>query len=112
MSNEVEGVQTKVKVASLTNPIDYSYRYIDYVAISTFVKQWHPETNIFHVPFGKMTITLDDVNQISGVNVEQKLLYDDDGGREIELKVAITLVKRLMGCVKGWLDRNAKNHIR
>nr|XP_012569119.1 protein MAIN-LIKE 2-like [Cicer arietinum] len=29
--------------------------------ISAFVKRWHRETNSFHLPFGEMTITLDDV---------------------------------------------------
>ncbi|XP_073220130.1 protein MAINTENANCE OF MERISTEMS-like [Cicer arietinum] len=29
--------------------------------ISAFVERWHRETNSFHLPFGEMTITLDDV---------------------------------------------------
>ena len=29
--------------------------------ISAFVERWHGETSSFHMPFGEMTITLDDV---------------------------------------------------
>nr|XP_012570950.1 protein MAINTENANCE OF MERISTEMS-like [Cicer arietinum] len=34
---------------------------VDVGLISTFVERWHRETNSFHLPFGEMTITLDDV---------------------------------------------------
>lgn len=35
--------------------------------ITAFVERWHPETNTFHMPFGEMSITLLDVEQILGV---------------------------------------------
>ena len=33
------------------------------------MKRWQPETNTFHMPFGEMTITLDDVGTILGTPV-------------------------------------------
>nr|XP_027191564.1 protein MAIN-LIKE 1-like isoform X1 [Cicer arietinum] len=34
---------------------------VDVGLISAFVERWHKETSSFHLPFGEMTITLDDV---------------------------------------------------
>ena len=38
-----------------------SYQRANRVVISTFVERWQPVTNIIHISFGEMTITLDDV---------------------------------------------------
>ena len=46
-----------------------SYRYISCPLVSSFVERWHPETNTFHLPFGEMTITLDDVGCLLGIPV-------------------------------------------
>lgn len=61
----------------------------------TFVKRWYPETNVFHIPFGEMTITLDGVSSLLGILVvgqaisiyEEKLSLDD----------AVTLVSAQLG---------------
>ena len=37
--------------------------------MSAFVEGWQHETNTFHMPFGKMTITLDDEGTILGIPV-------------------------------------------
>ncbi|GAU21294.1 hypothetical protein TSUD_287040 [Trifolium subterraneum] len=34
---------------------------VDPLILSAFTERWHPETSSFHMPFGEMTITLDDV---------------------------------------------------
>ena len=38
--------------------------------ITAFVEQWRPETHIFHLPYGEMTITLQDVEAIMGLPIE------------------------------------------
>ena len=48
---------------------DILYRNSNRVMISTFVKRWQPETNIFDMSFGEMTITLDDVPILVGISV-------------------------------------------
>ncbi|RWR94760.1 serine/threonine-protein phosphatase 7 long form [Cinnamomum micranthum f. kanehirae] len=47
----------------------FSYRYISSPLVSAFVERWQPETNTFHMPFGEMTITLDDVRTLIGIPV-------------------------------------------
>ena len=38
-----------------------SYHRANRIVISAFMKRWQSETNTFHMPFGEMTIILDDV---------------------------------------------------
>ncbi|CAL8148283.1 unnamed protein product [Prunus armeniaca] len=67
-----------------------SYRNADKIVVSTFVERWHPETNTFHMPFGEMTITLDDVSSILGIPVSgvavAPLGDDDDTNFELLVK--------------------------
>nr|XP_004497275.1 protein MAIN-LIKE 1-like [Cicer arietinum] len=43
-------------------PLSSAYlTMVDAGLVSTFIERWHMETNSFHLPFGEMTITLDDV---------------------------------------------------
>lgn len=32
--------------------------------LTIFVERWHKETSVFHLPFGEMVITLDDVSSM------------------------------------------------
>jgi len=41
---------------------DTSYNHIDHGLCSAFVYRWHEDTSSFHLPFGEMTVTLDDVS--------------------------------------------------
>lgn len=54
-----------------------SYRSINKNIVSAFVERWQPETNTFHMPFGEMTITLDDVSTILGIPVTGKSVSVD-----------------------------------
>ncbi|RWR85069.1 serine/threonine-protein phosphatase 7 long form [Cinnamomum micranthum f. kanehirae] len=49
-----------------------SYRFINKNMVSAFVKRWQHETNTFHMPFGEITITLDDEGTILGIPVTGK----------------------------------------
>lgn len=37
---------------------------LDSQVLTTFVERWHNKTSFFHLPFGEMTITLDDVSSL------------------------------------------------
>ena len=43
---------------------------LHHALITSFVKRWRPETHTFHLPHGKMTITLQDVEVIMGLPIE------------------------------------------
>ncbi|KAL0007919.1 hypothetical protein SO802_009421 [Lithocarpus litseifolius] len=43
---------------------------LDHALIAAFVEQWRPETHIFHLPHGEMTIMLQDVEVIMGLPIK------------------------------------------
>lgn len=64
LSGECERFKTIVANSGLANAAENSLLEHDRVAISAFVERMYPETDTFHMPFGEMTITPDDVVQI------------------------------------------------
>ena len=40
------------------------YEVADKGLMCAFVERWHRDTNTFHMPFGEITITLDDVSSL------------------------------------------------
>ncbi|XP_062025133.1 uncharacterized protein LOC133741212 [Rosa rugosa] len=50
--------------------VNCSYLIGNRVVVSAFCERWQPETNTFHLPFGEMTITLDDVFNILGIPIQ------------------------------------------
>lgn len=53
-----------VEDCSLLSLVDCSLTMLDGKLLKTFVERWHKETSSFHLPFGEMTITLDDVSSL------------------------------------------------
>ena len=47
---------------------------LDHALITTLVKRWWPETHSFHLPHGEMTITLQDMEDIIGVPVNDPVV--------------------------------------
>ena len=42
---------------------------VDKALITALVERWRPETNTFHLPFGEMTVTLEDVSLLWGLRI-------------------------------------------
>lgn len=59
-----EEVRTIVSEFQLLEFAGCSLTMLDASLLSAFVERWHPETSSFHLPFGEMTVTLDDVHQL------------------------------------------------
>jgi len=62
---------------------DTSYNMIYHSLICAFVDRWHKETSSFHLPFGEMAVTLDDVScllhlPIDGMLVSHEAITWDD----------------------------------
>jgi len=53
---------------------DTSYSMIDHGLICSFVERWHKETSSFHLPFGEMTVTLDDKTCLLHLPIDGMLL--------------------------------------
>ena len=43
---------------------------LDHALITVLVERWRSETHSFHLPYGEMTITLQDMEVIMGVPVD------------------------------------------
>ena len=63
--------------------------------VSTFVERWQPETNTFHMLFGEMTITLDDVSTILGIPVTGKSVLVE----QLSFERSKTLVEHGLGAL-------------
>ncbi|RYR31583.1 hypothetical protein Ahy_B01g056409 [Arachis hypogaea] len=44
--------------------------WLDEPLVNAFIERWRPETHTFHMPFGKCTITLQDVAYQPGISVD------------------------------------------
>ena len=73
--------------------VETSYRFINRNMVSTFVERWQPETNTFHMPFGEMTITLDNVGTILRVPMTEKFVSVE----QLSFERAKTLIEHGLG---------------
>ncbi|XP_026421516.1 protein MAIN-LIKE 1-like [Papaver somniferum] len=89
LEKESQAFRDKVHASGLSSLAKFPYKHVSRPLISAFVERWYPETNTFHLPFGEMTITLDDVKQILNISVKGKAVNEDmvsineDEAREI-----------------------------
>jgi hypothetical protein len=60
---------------------------LDKALITALVERWRPETHTFHLPFGEMTMTLQDVSCLWGLPIQGLPvtgISDDDWSSDIE----------------------------
>ena len=59
-----------IKALGLEGLLRTPSREIDHGLITVLVERWRPETHTFHMPHGKVTITLQDVEVLLGLLVD------------------------------------------
>ncbi|KAK9105549.1 hypothetical protein Scep_022393 [Stephania cephalantha] len=96
---DTEGLQRIIQRSGLNALIDCSYRKANKEVISAFVERWQPETNTFHLPFGEMSISLEDVSILLKIPVTGKVVAVENFARYTEesRSDAIKLVSKLLG---------------
>ncbi|XP_028122752.1 uncharacterized protein LOC114319885 [Camellia sinensis] len=62
-----------VKMLGLAQLASCTYRFVNKIIVSSFVKRWQPETNTFHLIVGEMIITLDEVATILGLIIGKSI---------------------------------------
>lgn len=94
-----EGLQRIIHKSGLAPLIGCSYKQGNKELISAFVERWQPETNTFHLPFGEMSISLEDVSILLKIPVTGKVVLADNFSRYTEESrvEAIQLVSKLLG---------------
>ncbi|XP_028093072.1 uncharacterized protein LOC114293233 [Camellia sinensis] len=65
--NEQSKFHGLIMDSGLMSLVSCSYKLVNKVVALVFVERWQPETNTFHLPFGEMSPTLDDVSVILGI---------------------------------------------
>lgn len=65
-------VKGRVEAAGLLPLLTCNLPSVDKTMLTAFVERWQPETSSFHMPFGEMTITLDDVSSLLHIPVKGK----------------------------------------
>lgn len=69
-------VKTIFKKCGLLPLGDSSLTMIEGQLFTTFVGRWYKETSSFHLPFGEMTITLNDVSSLFHISLASSFFID------------------------------------
>ena len=65
-----------IKLIGLEGLFRAPSKEIDHCLISALVKRWRPETYTFHLPHGEMSITLEDVEVIFRLPIDDEVLVE------------------------------------
>ncbi|XP_049414563.1 serine/threonine-protein phosphatase 7 long form homolog [Solanum stenotomum] len=82
----------------------------DCALVTTMVERWRPETHCFHLPFGEVTITLQDVQVLFGLRIDGDDVYMQDVARRI--RPWRTLLETLTGCAIAPADMDGASQVR
>ncbi|KAK9128393.1 hypothetical protein Syun_017190 [Stephania yunnanensis] len=96
---DTAGLRRIIQRSGLNTLIDCSYRKANKEVISAFVERWQPETNTFHLPFGEMSTSLEDVSFLLKIPVTGKVVEVENFARYTEESRSdtIKMVSNLLG---------------
>ncbi len=86
-------VAAHVERAGLSSLMYCNYGLCDSGLLTAFSERWHRETSSFHLPFGEMTITLDDVSCLLGIPIKGALFIPP----EMDIDIVIPVLQSLLG---------------
>ncbi|GAU48768.1 hypothetical protein TSUD_406110 [Trifolium subterraneum] len=100
-TERIEGPKPELRIASLGWLDESGLKWLERTSLSkvdpqilsAFTERWHPETSSFHMPFGEMTITLDDVACLLHIPV-RGIFYTP---RPVSMEEAAALATELLG---------------
>lgn len=81
--------------SGLTPLLFTGHKTVDNHLLSAFVERWHSDTSSFHLPFGEMTITLDDVYMLLHLPIMGNYYRGAPSG--VSIDDAIVLAQRYLG---------------
>ncbi|XP_058757011.1 protein MAIN-LIKE 2-like [Vicia villosa] len=79
---------------------------IDVNLVSAFVERWHIETSSFHMPFGEMMITLDDVASLLHLPIRGLFWYPEEHVAE---EMAVELGIHYLGVERGEMAQHVRD---
>ncbi|KAH0748111.1 hypothetical protein KY290_027343 [Solanum tuberosum] len=82
----------------------------DRALVTVMVERWRLETHCFHLPFGEVTITLQDVQVLFGLRIDGDAVYMQDAARRI--RPWRTLLETLTGCAIAPADMDGASRVR
>jgi len=91
---------------------DTSYSLIDYGLICAFVERWHEETSSFHLSFGEMTDTLDDVACLLHLPIDGMLLSHGSISRDEAVELMETYLGSSTSDVVKEVEKTKDAHCR
>ncbi|XP_057426301.1 protein MAIN-LIKE 2-like [Lotus japonicus] len=88
-------VKGRVEAAGLLPLLTCNLPSVDKTMLTAFVERWQPETSSFHMSFGEMTITLDDVSSLLHIPVKGKfftlpVLTREDASSALHKQLGVT----------------------
>ncbi|XP_026451311.1 protein MAIN-LIKE 1-like [Papaver somniferum] len=97
IDKEYAKVQEYVQNSGFYPLIKYGHHKIDRALINVFRERWYPETNTYHLPFGEMTPTIEDVERITGLPSKGEEVYTVYSGKTMTSQFMFDLIKRTLG---------------
>jgi len=91
---------------------DTSYSQIDHDLLFAFVERWHEETSSFHLSFGEMTVTLDDMSCLLHLPIDGMLLSHETISRNDMVDMMMRYLGSSAGDALGGVTETRGAHAR
>jgi len=82
-----------LRESGLYDLVYLGYATVPHALMMTLCERWNPKTSTFHMPLGKMIVTLDDVACLTHLQIEQRML--SHGKKMLRHEACALLVRHL-----------------